>query len=129
MKQTSNLPAQIRKFLKASNFHSESYFWSKSELSTFLRGRREHKGLRGERRRVRGKSETSKVRRIPKIRQVILKLQYFSCQAPLSMGYIRQEYRSGLPFPSPGDLLDPGVEPGSPVLQVVSYTVARLFPS
>ena len=45
------------------------------------------------------------------------------------MGYIRQEYRSGLPFPSPGDLLDPGVEPGSPVLQVVSYTVARLFPS
>ena len=77
MKQTSNLPAQIRKFLKASNFHSESYFWSKSELSTFLRGRREHKGLRGERRRVRGKSETSKVRRIPKIRQVILKLQYF----------------------------------------------------
>ena len=77
MKQTSNLPAQSRKFLKASNFHSKSYFWSKSELSTFLRGRREHKGLRGERRRVRGKSETSKVRRIPKIRQVILKLQYF----------------------------------------------------
>ena len=51
--------------------------WSKSELSTFLRGRREHKGLQRERRRVRGKSETRKVRRIPKIRPVILKLQYF----------------------------------------------------
>ena len=32
-------------------------------------------------------------------------------QAPLSMGFSRQEYWSGLPFPSPGDLLDPGTEP------------------
>ena len=32
-------------------------------------------------------------------------------QAPLSMGFSRQEYWSGLPFPSPGDLPDPGVEP------------------
>ena len=38
-------------------------------------------------------------------------------QAPLSMGFSRQEHWSGLPFPSPGDLSDPGVEPGSPVLQ------------
>ena len=37
-------------------------------------------------------------------------------QAPLSMGFSRQEYWSGLPFPSPGDLPDPGTEPGSPVL-------------
>ena len=35
-------------------------------------------------------------------------------QAPLSMGFSRQEYRSGLPFPSPGDLSDPGIEPMSP---------------
>ena len=34
-------------------------------------------------------------------------------QAPLSMGFPRQEYWSGLPFPSPGDLPDPGVEPTS----------------
>ena len=33
-------------------------------------------------------------------------------QAPLSMGFSRQEYWSGLPFPSPGDLPDPGIEPG-----------------
>ena len=41
-----------------------------------------------------------------------------ACQAPLSMGFSRQGYWSGLPFPAPGDLLDPGIEPGSPALQV-----------
>ena len=38
-------------------------------------------------------------------------------QAPLSMGFSRQQYWSGLPFPSPGDLPNPGIEPGSPALQ------------
>ena len=38
-------------------------------------------------------------------------------QTPLSMGFPRQEHWSGLPFPSPGDLPDPGNEPGSPALQ------------
>ena len=38
-------------------------------------------------------------------------------QAPLSMGFSRQEYWSGLPFPSPGDLPKPGIEPRSPTLQ------------
>ena len=37
-------------------------------------------------------------------------------QAPLLMGFPRQEYRSRLPFPSPGDLPDPGIEPASPAL-------------
>ena len=37
-------------------------------------------------------------------------------QAPLSMGFSRQESWSGLSFPSPGDLLDPGTEPMSPAL-------------
>ena len=41
-------------------------------------------------------------------------------QAPLSMGFPRQEHWSGLPFPSPGDLLDPGMEHGSPMLQADS---------
>ena len=41
-------------------------------------------------------------------------------QTPLSMGFPRQEYWGGLPFPSPGDLPDPGIEPGSPALQVNS---------
>ena len=38
-------------------------------------------------------------------------------QAPLSMGFFRQECWSGLPFPSPGNLPDPGIEPGFPILQ------------
>ena len=37
-------------------------------------------------------------------------------QAPLSMEFSRQEYYSGLPFPPPGDLPDPGTEPDSPAL-------------
>ena len=40
-----------------------------------------------------------------------------SYQAPPSVEFSRQEYWSGLPFPSPGDLPDPGIEPGSPTLQ------------
>ena len=41
---------------------------------------------------------------------------YVSHQAPLSMGFPRQDYWSGLPFPSPGDLLGPGIEPVSAAL-------------
>ena len=42
---------------------------------------------------------------------------YCSWLAPLlSMGFLRQEYWSGLPFPSPGDLPNPGIEPMSPAL-------------
>ena len=41
-------------------------------------------------------------------------------QAPLSMGFSRQEYWSGLPFPSSRDLPDPGIKPGSPALQADS---------
>ena len=39
-----------------------------------------------------------------------------ACQAPLSMGFSRQESWSESPFPSSGDLPDPGIEPGSPAL-------------
>ena len=42
-------------------------------------------------------------------------------QASLSMGFSRQEYWSGVPFPSPGDLPDPGIKPGSPTLQAVTW--------
>ena len=41
-----------------------------------------------------------------------------ACQAPLFMGFSRQEYWSGLPFSFPWDLPDPGIKPGSPALQV-----------
>ena len=42
-------------------------------------------------------------------------------QAPPSMEFSRQEYSSGLPFPSPGDLPNAGIEPGSPAWQADSY--------
>ena len=47
-----------------------------------------------------------------------------ACQAPLSMGFSRQEYWGGLPCPPPGDLPDPGIKPASPValaLQAILY--------
>ena len=43
-----------------------------------------------------------------------------ACQAPLSVVFSRQEYWSGLPFPSPGNIPDPGIEPRSPELQADS---------
>ena len=45
-------------------------------------------------------------------------------QPPLSMQFSRQEYWRGLPFPSPGNLPDPGIEPGSPILQADSLPSA-----
>ena len=52
-----------------------------------------------------------------------------ACQAPLSMGFPRQEYGSGLPFPPPGDLPDPGIKltsPASPPLQVDFLPLSHL---
>ena len=46
-----------------------------------------------------------------------------ACQAPLSMGFSRQEYWNGLSFPSPRDLPNPGIEPGSPALQADSLPI------
>ena len=49
-------------------------------------------------------------------------MDYIAHQAPLSMGFSRQECWSGLPFPSPGDLPNPGIEPMSPVLACGFFT-------
>ena len=71
-------------------------------------------------------------------------LSYVACahQAPLSMGFPRQEYWSGLPFPSSGDLPSPGAEPvylalaggffiteppGKPFLLVLSFNLKRVI--
>ena len=53
-----------------------------------------------------------------------------ACQAPLSMGFSRQEYWSGLPCPPPGDLLDPGIEPAflmSPALANEFFTISAIW--
>ena len=47
-------------------------------------------------------------------------------QAPLSIGFSKQEYWSGLPFPSPGDLPNPGIEPASSALQADSLALSHL---
>ena len=52
--------------------------------------------------------------------QLLATLWTVAHQAPLSMGFPRLEHWIGLPFPSSGDLPDPGIEPGSPALQVDS---------
>ena len=49
-------------------------------------------------------------------------------QAPLSMGFSRREYWSGLPFLSPGDLPDPGIKPRSPALQADALTSEPPWP-
>ena len=57
---------------------------------------------------------------------------YVAHQAPLSMGFSKQKYWSGLPFPSPGDLPDPGIELGSLTLEANSLSLShkgRLDPS
>ena len=48
-------------------------------------------------------------------------------QAPLSMGFSRKEYLSGLPFLSPVELPDPGIEPATPALQVFSCIAGRFL--
>ena len=54
--------------------------------------------------------------------QLFATLWTVAYQAPLSMGFSRQEYWSGLPFPSPGDLPNAGIKPGSSALQADTLT-------
>ena len=60
--------------------------------------------------------------------QQLSRVQFFvspqrgACQVPLSMGFPRQEYCSGLPFPTPGDLPDPGIEPEFPASPALAGT-------
>ena len=50
-------------------------------------------------------------------------MDYVACQTPLSMGFFRQGYWSGLPFPSAGDLHDPEIKP----MSLVSHALAGRF--
>ena len=65
------------------------------------------------------KSEKMKVNLLGHVRLFVTP-ETVAHQAPPAMGFSRQEYWSGLPFPSPGDLSDPGIKPGSPALQADS---------
>ena len=65
--------------------------------------------------------ERVKVKSLSRVRLFAI-LWTVAHQTPQSMGSSRQEYWSGLPFPSPGDLPDPGIKPGSPTFQADSLT-------
>ena len=62
-----------------------------------------------------------KVKSLSRVR-LFVTLWTVAYQALPSMGFSRQEYWSGLPFPSPEDLPDPRIEPGSPALQADTLT-------
>ena len=57
-----------------------------------------------------------------------VQLHGLACQDPLSMGFSRQEYWNGLPFSSPGDPPDPGIQPGSPALQADFLSLSQSDP-
>ena len=68
-----------------------------------------------------GISELSEVKSLSRV-QLFATPWTVAHQAPPSMGFSRQEYWSGLPFPSPEDLPNPGIEPRSPALQADALT-------
>ena len=57
--------------------------------------------------------------------KTIVTLWTVAYQAPLSVGFPRQEYWNGLPCPPPGDLPDPGIKPSSPALQADSLLLSQ----
>ena len=63
-----------------------------------------------------------KVKSLSRVR-IIATPRSIAHQAPPSIGFPRQEYWNELPFPSSGDLPDPGIEPGSPALQPDAFIV------
>ena len=70
------------------------------------------------------KKERKKVKSLSRVRLFVTPWTV-TYQAPPSMGFSRQEYWSGLPFPSQGDLPDPEIEPASPVLQPDSLPLSH----
>ena len=66
--------------------------------------------------------DVRKKRKESEVSQLYLTLCNPVTVAPLSMEFSRHEYWSGLPFPSPGDLPNPGIEPESPTLQADALT-------
>ena len=62
---------------------------------------------------------------VTKLCPTLMTPQTVACQSPLSMGFSRQEYWSGLPFPFPGYVPNPGIKPGSPALQAYSLPTMR----
>ena len=62
------------------------------------------------------KEKEKKVELLSQIASLIVTPWTVACQAPLSIEFSKQKYWSGKPFPSPGDLPNPGIKPESPPL-------------
>ena len=65
------------------------------------------------------------IQKVKSLSRVSLQPTGLYYQAPLSMGFFRQEYQSGLPFPSAADLPDPGIKPRSLALQADAYPLSH----
>ena len=72
-----------------------------------------------------GKSEKRKCESLSRVGLFVIPWTV-ARQAPVSMGFSRQEYWNGWPFPSQRELPDPGIEPGSPALQVDSFPLNHI---
>ena len=79
-------------------------------------GGRLSQAMKPSRERERTAEERKKVKSLSRVRLFATPWNIVH-QAPPSMGFSRQEYWSGFPLPSPGDLPDPGIKPRSPALQ------------
>ena len=108
-KQTHHWPRSIHSFIHRINRFTEHLLCA---LDTVLSCSHGAFSL------VRGK-KNRKAKSLSRVR-LFVNPWTLACQAPPSMGFSRQEYWSGLAFPCPGDLLDPGIKPRSPTLQADS---------
>ena len=101
-------------------------FGHKLEEAGPLQGLRRTRGAEG------GHRKTEKCQVSTAAAQVLICIRLFETpwtvapQAPLSMGFSRQEHWSGLPVPSPGGLPDPGTERASPALKADSFLLSHL---
>ena len=103
---SSSLPRQSRSHLKC---------WLACSTGDGCAGASHHPVSWGSAREISRKGVRRRVKSLSPVRLFVTPWTV-AYQAPLSMGFSRQEYWSGLPFPSPGNLPDPEIEPGSPAL-------------
>ena len=94
--------------------------WRKGNCCTLLEGGDDGKHY-GDPQNIKNRTTISKVKSLSRVRLFVTPWTV-AYQAPPSMRFSRQEYWSGLPFPSPGNLPDPGIKPGSPALEADALT-------
>ena len=103
-------------------YFNHLFFGGRKMISLNMRKSTPYRNITGRRWKKTAEEEDGEITKWKKVKS-LSRVRLFATpwtvayQAPPSMGFSRQECWSGLPFPFPGDLPDPGIEPGSPVLQ------------